>query len=233
MIKMSCPYCEAVHDVEEIKRNESIEYKGKTVSYEAVHCQCSNCHEIFDTKEQIGANLLSIKEAYDSQYNSITPEKIIQTREKYNASQKAFGLILGMGELTINSYEQNKSVPNSSNLLLLKLAENPLIFFEMYEKNKNKIGAIQREHIESSDAYKNCKRWGGLENLYNNLSFAERETIENKTYLKNSSEVRLISDIVKAEMNKTSFEIYADAHEIEEGTISQCNLIEDFSIGVA
>ena len=36
MIKMSCPYCEAVHDVEEIKRNESIEYKGKTVSYEAV-----------------------------------------------------------------------------------------------------------------------------------------------------------------------------------------------------
>ena len=115
MIKMSCPYCEAVHDVKEIKRNESIEYKGKTVSYDAIHYECSNCNEVFDTKEQMGANLLAIRAAYDSEYNSITPKKIIQTREKYNASQKAFGLILGMGELTINAYEQNKSTPNSSN----------------------------------------------------------------------------------------------------------------------
>ena len=97
---------------------------------------------------------------------SVSPEKIISIRESYNASQKAFGLILGMGELTINSYEQGKSIPMSSNRLLLHLSENPLIFFEMYERNKNKIGAIQRERIEASEAFMNYKKSGGLENLY-------------------------------------------------------------------
>lgn len=102
--------------------------------------------------------------------DSVSPEKIISIRESYNASQKAFGLILGMGELTINSYEQGKSIPMSSNRLLLHLSENPLIFFEMYERNKNKIGAIQRERIESSEGFKRYTKLGGLEKLYNNLS---------------------------------------------------------------
>lgn len=98
--------------------------------------------------------------------DSVNPAKIISIRESYNASQKAFGLILGMGELTINSYEQGKSIPVSSNRLLLHLSENPLIFFEMYERNKSKIGAIQRERIEASEAFKRYKESGGLENLY-------------------------------------------------------------------
>ena len=100
---------------------------------------------------------------------SVSPAKIIAIRESYNASQKAFGLILGMGELTINSYEQGKSIPMSSNRLLLHLSENPLIFFEMYERNKNKIGARQRERIEASLAYKKYIKCGGLDNLYNQL----------------------------------------------------------------
>ena len=110
--------------------------------------------------------------AYELLEESVSPAKIIAIRESYNASQKAFGLILGMGELTINSYEQGKSIPVSSNRLLLHLSENPLIFFEMYERNKNKIGAIQRERIESSEAFKNYQKSGGLENLYR--SFAGR-----------------------------------------------------------
>ena len=117
-------------------------------------------------------NLIAAREAYELLEESVSPAKIIAIRESYNASQKAFGLILGMGELTINSYEQGKSIPVSSNRLLLHLSENPLIFFEMYERNKNKIGAIQRERIESSEAFKNYQKSGGLENLYR--SFAGR-----------------------------------------------------------
>ena len=160
MIKMSCPYCEAIHDVQEIKRFENIVIKERNVTYEAVHYECSNCHEIFDSAEIMDKNLLTASEAYELLENSITPEKIISIRQRYNASQKAFGLILGMGELTINSYEQGKSIPTSSNRLLLQLSENPFIFFEMYEINKNKIGAIQRERIESSQAFVNCNKWG-------------------------------------------------------------------------
>ncbi len=178
MIKMSCPYCESIHEVRKIKRTESIVFKGKNVSYEAVHYECNNCHEIFDSAQMMDENLLAAREAYELLEESVSPAKIISIRESYNASQKAFGLILGMGELTINSYEQGKSIPISSNRLLLHLSENPLIFFEMYERNKNKIGAIQRERIEASESFKNYKKSGGLEKLYNNLSDFEGE-VEN------------------------------------------------------
>ena len=53
MIKLSCPYCEAIHEVRKIKRTESIVFKGKNVSYEAVHYECNNCHEIFDSAQMM------------------------------------------------------------------------------------------------------------------------------------------------------------------------------------
>ena len=228
MIKMSCPYCEALQDVKEISRTETIELNGKKVKYNAIHYECCNCHEIFDSAEMMDKNILASREAYEAQYENFAPEKIIRIRESYNASQKAFSLILGMGELTINSYEQEKSIPNSSNRLLLQLAENPLIFFEMYEKNKNKIGALQRERIESSKPYINCNKWGGIENLYTRLSSDEREVIENKTYVFGDTVTQIVTDIVKAEINKPSFEIYEDAHEVETGTLEA-----KFNMGVA
>ena len=163
MIKKSCPYCESVQDVKEIRQNEIIEYKGKMVSYDAIHYECCHCHDIFDSTEMMNANLSSVKDAFDLQYNSISANEIIKIREKYNASQKAFSLILGMGELTINSYEQEKSIPNSTNKLLIKLAENPLIFFEMYEqKYGTTIRKMNPESCEINDLL-TCHQFDSLE----------------------------------------------------------------------
>ena len=98
----------------------------------------------------------------------------------------------------------------------------------MYERNKNKIGAIQRERIESSQAFKNCQKWGGLENLYNHLSESEREIIENRTSISGTSITHIISDMVKNEIDKPSFKIYTDSEE------SVTNIIEtNIDIGVA
>ena len=219
MIKMSCPYCESIHEVHKITRTESIVFKGKNVSYEAVHYECCNCHEIFDSAQMMDENLLAAREAYELMEESVSPAKIISIRESYNASQKAFGLILGMGELTINSYEQGKSIPMSSNRLLLHLSENPLIFFEMYERNKNKIGAIQRERIESSEAFKKCIKWGGLGGLYNHLTESERQIIENRTDISESSVTNFVTTVVRNEIDKPSFEIYAGSEEIDSGKL--------------
>ena len=219
MIKMSCPYCEAIHEVRKIKRTENIVFKGKNVSYEAMHYECSNCHEIFDSAQMMDENLLAAREAYELLEESVSPAKIISIRESYNASQKAFGLILGMGELTINAYEQGKSIPMSSNRLLLHLSENPLIFFEMYERNKNKIGAIQRERIESSETFKKCNKWGGLESLYNHLTDAERQIIENRTDVSETSVTHIVTTMVRNEIDKPSFEIYAGSKEINSGKL--------------
>lgn len=219
MIKLSCPYCESVQEVKKIKRTENITINNINVTYNAVHYECNKCHEIFDSAQMLDDNLLAAREAYELLKSSVSPEKIIAIRESYNASQKAFGLILGMGELTINSYEQGKSIPMSSNRLLLHLSENPLIFFEMYERNKNKIGAIQRERIESSQAFKNCNKWGGLENLYNHLSEAEREAIENRTSISGSTIIHVVSDMIKKEIDKPSFEAYSGSEEIDSNKL--------------
>ena len=58
-------------------------------------------------------------------------------------------MILGMGELTINKYEQGEK-PSSSNRMLLLLSDDPACFYKMYEINKYKIGALQKEKIEHS-----------------------------------------------------------------------------------
>ena len=59
---------------------------------------------------QLDANLEAAREAYARLYESPTAEDIIKLRSEYGASQKAFGLILGLGELTINSYEHGSSL---------------------------------------------------------------------------------------------------------------------------
>ena len=215
MIEISCPYCEKEHGVEEVKQKETIKFKGHLVEYCAEHLKCKACGEIFDTKELLDRNILSIRRAYEDSFERISPELIVSTRKKYNASQKVFGIILGMGELTINSYEQGKSIPNPTNRLLLKLAQNPLYFFGMYSINKDKIGMIQRKRIENSEAMYSVERWQGLENLYSDLSSSERITIENKTYTVGSPVRQIVTDMVKAELNKEAFEIFNDAHGVE------------------
>ena len=153
MIKMSCPYCEKVRDIEVVTREEQMEDNGVEFRYKVQQCLCKTCNEVFETAEQMDANLIAAREAYQVATETIPPSEIKNIRQKYNASQKAFGLILGMGALTINSYEQGKSIPNTTNRLLLQLSQDPNVFLKMYNINKMKIGDIQRKRIESSEGF--------------------------------------------------------------------------------
>ncbi|MCQ2593299.1 MAG: type II toxin-antitoxin system MqsA family antitoxin [Treponema sp.] len=146
---MSCPDCEKVVEVSEIHKETNVVINGKSVSFFAPMCKCTICGAEFQTMEQLEESLKLGKQAAENNENDLTPEKIISIREKYNASQKAFAIILGMGELTINKYEQGEK-PSSSNRMLLLLSEDPACFYKMYSINKNKIGAIQKEKIEHS-----------------------------------------------------------------------------------
>ncbi len=146
---MSCPDCEKIVEVSAIKKETNVVIKGKPVSFFAPMFKCSLCGAEFQTMEQLEESLKLGKEAAERTDNELTPEKIISIREKYNASQKAFAIILGMGELTINKYEQGEK-PSSSNRMLILLSEDPACFYKMYTINKYKIGAVQKEKIEHS-----------------------------------------------------------------------------------
>jgi DNA-binding transcriptional regulator YiaG len=135
------------------------------------------CLTEFETPVQLDANLDAVREAYAQTYEAFSAEQLVALRARYGASQKAFGFILGFGELTINSYEQG-AIPAPANRLLLKLAENPVVFKAMYAVNSHRIGAIQRKRIESSPGYGAADSWTGLEALAASLTAVQRAKVE-------------------------------------------------------
>jgi putative zinc finger/helix-turn-helix YgiT family protein len=143
-----------------IEREESVSIKGREVHFKAHLYQCQTCGEEFEAPGQLDQNLEAAQEAYVRLYESLSPEKLVELRARCGASQKAFGLILGFGELTMNSYEQG-AAPSPPNRLLLKLAENPVIFRAMYAVNSTRIGALQRQRIESSSGFRSATVWTG------------------------------------------------------------------------
>jgi len=162
--RISCPNCEVIGDVEVVERDEKVTIKGREIPFQARLSRCAVCGTEFETPEQLDANLLAAREAYALLYEAPTPAELVSLRSRYGASQKAFGLMLGVGELTMNSYEKG-APPDSTNRLLLRLAENPVIFRAMYEMNSARIGAIQRQRIEWSQGYRSAESWARMEAL--------------------------------------------------------------------
>ena len=136
-----CPLCGRIAKMEPVSLQQEAEIKGKLVRFTSPALKCSLCGNEMFTPEQMDESLRASREAYERQYASPSPDELIALRERYGASQKAFSLLLGFGELTMNSYERG-SIPDSTNRLLIKLAENPVCFKEMYRINKDKIGLM-------------------------------------------------------------------------------------------
>jgi putative zinc finger/helix-turn-helix YgiT family protein len=175
--KKSCPTCEVLRDVELVDRDEKATIKDREVSFVARLYRCTTCGTEFEDLGQLDANLEAAREAYARLYESPTAEDIIKLRSAYGASQKAFGLILGFGELTINSYEHG-SPPDTANRLLLRLAENSVFFRAMYAQNRSRVSALQRKRIEQSAGFRSADAWTAVEALAARLTPAERSKVD-------------------------------------------------------
>jgi len=175
--RLPCSRCATTRDFEVVEREEKVTIKGKEVSFTAHFSRCIACGEELEAPGQLDANLAAAREAYARLYESMPPEELVSLRARYGASQKAFGAILGFGELTMNSYENGAS-PDSTNRLLLKLAIDPNIFKTMYDLNRGKIGAIQRKRIEESEGYHEALAWQGLRALSQELTPIQRAKVE-------------------------------------------------------
>lgn len=175
-----CEKCNEMRECSVIETTDTSVVKGKVVKYRSEYMKCSVCGCLFQTPEQLDNSLLSARIAYDNLNISVLPMDIIKIREKYNASQKAFGVLLGMGELTINSYEQGK-IPSSAHRTLLELSKNPYCFYEMYNLNKDKISNLQRKKICKNEFFINFKEiWDAYEIMYMNVECYVDELLSTK-----------------------------------------------------
>lgn len=175
--RLPCSRCGTTRDVEVVEREEQVTIKGKEISFLAHYSRCLTCGDEFEAPGQLDANLDAAREVYAKLYEAPSPEALVALRARYNASQKAFGAILGFGELTMNSYEKG-NIPDPTNRLLLRLAADPLIFKAMYEINSGKIGTTQRRRIEESEGYESAIHWEGLAGLSALLAPLQQEKIE-------------------------------------------------------
>ncbi len=202
--RMPCSRCAMTRDIDVVEREEKLTLKGREIAFIARFSRCTTCGEEFETPEQLNANLDAAREAYARLYESPSPKQLVELRSRYGASQKAFGAILGFGELTMNSYEKGAS-PDPTNRLLLKLADDPRIFKAMYDLNKGKIGAIQRQRIEGSEGFAATLQWSGLEALSSLLTPLQKDKIE--TCAEHNS--RSVPEQIVAYVGAASFQDYS------------------------
>lgn len=146
---MYCPICE--REVESVVKTISETYpvKGEDITINAQVRYCSCCHtDIWDDALD-SQNLLNAYFVYRTKHGLLHPEDIRATREKYNLSQTAFARILGLGDKTITRYE-NGSIPDSAPNNLIFLCQQPSIFENLLEKNKDKISDSDYENARSA-----------------------------------------------------------------------------------
>lgn len=119
-----CPECGGEMRFE--KRNDEVEYQGKTRSLKTQGWWCSTCDEAIlagDALREREVVFLELKAEVDG---VLGPKKVAEIREKLGLSQRRAGQLLGGGPRAFQKYEAGKqavSVPMS--LLLRLLANDP------------------------------------------------------------------------------------------------------------
>lgn len=138
-VKMDCPICDKVHNVEERKRLTQINIKGDVVEYEEVYYSCSEYEEEneFVTGKLSNMNLLCARNAYRKKHKLLTSDEIVDIRKLYNLSQVELSKLMGWGEATISRYESKAIQDETYDNLLKFVRDNPLKALELLDNNKD------------------------------------------------------------------------------------------------
>lgn len=115
--------------------------------------------------------------------NIISINEIYEIIRKYNIGKRPLSIILGFGEITITRYLDGYPITKQKSDVLKEVLDNPVVFLEYLEKNKDEISNI---------AYAKSKR--KVEELLN-TKFDNDDTIEiiSEYIIKNNDETTNLS----------------------------------------
>ncbi len=154
--KKLCLICMEEHEVQTVVLEDTEEFKGKEVSFEAIYEYCDVADEFLETEEMIRANSLAMKDAYRGKVGLLTSAEIIAIRDKYGISQKDFSEILDWGGATITRYENHQVQDRAHDDILRKIDFDPKWFLQMLTRAKAKISKKKYEEYYkvASETYK-------------------------------------------------------------------------------
>lgn len=193
-MKVYCPYCKK--EVEyRIEKRDIKEFKGiKVNTFENVAI-CNECNEDLYVNEIENENNERIFKIYRKIANIITPQDIVNLRNKYDISQRELTAILGFGKMTINRYERGGLPSKSQSDYIRLLIDNEIEFVNRVKAayEKNEISEKTYKKIVSNDVEKaiskkevqdNIRKYLNVElnrdpDIYNGYKSLDLDKIEN------------------------------------------------------
>lgn len=193
-MKVYCPYCKK--EVEyKIEKRELKEFRGIEVNTFENVAICNECNEDLYVNEIENENNERIFKIYRKIANIITPQDIVNLRNKYDISQRELTAILGFGKMTINRYERGGLPSKSQSDYIRLLIDNEIEFVNRVKAayEKNEISEKTYKKIVSNDVEKaiskkevqdNIRKYLNVElnrdpDIYNGYKSLDLDKIEN------------------------------------------------------
>lgn len=193
-MKVYCPYCKK--EVEyRIEKRDIKEFKGIEVNTFENVAICNECNEDLYVNEIENENNERIFKIYRKIANIITPQDIVNLRNKYDISQRELTAILGFGKMTINRYERGGLPSKSQSDYIRLLIDNEIEFMNRVKAayEKNEISEKTYKKIVSNDVEKaiskkevqdNIRKYLNVElnrdpDIYNGYRSLDLDKIEN------------------------------------------------------
>lgn len=143
-----CGKCKKTTEYTVVKKRHKKIVKGYEVEYEKKEAICNECQHLIFIDAIHEENSDNAKKAYQERVSNETVSIINLIMSKYNIGKRPLSVLLDWGELTITRYLKGM-VPKKEYLDLLKtINEDANKFFEILQKNQDKITKV---------AYEKCK----------------------------------------------------------------------------
>ncbi len=153
VVKIDCPICNKVHELEFKTRETQGFIKGEVVEYEEKYFECLDTdseENEFASASMMDENLLGARDAYRIKNGLLTSDEIAEIRKFYELTQHEFSSLLGWGEVTVTRYESKTIQDETYDHLMRMTREDPLFALESLVRHKEKFSNEKYERIRSS-----------------------------------------------------------------------------------
>ena len=143
-----CETCECERKINFKEKPATYTFRKESFDIIEQYAECTVCHH--DVYDEVTANqtLQQLSNLYQSKH-SFTVEEIKSIRKSTGLTQSQFAKVLNMGEATIKRYESGTSLPDGTQLGILKmLKSNPSLIIKFFQENKEGLTKGDQQLIE-------------------------------------------------------------------------------------
>lgn len=127
-----------INDKDVKTRKATTEVRGVEIVFDEYYKVDSNTgEEIFDRELEI-MNDANVYDIYKKKKGLLTNAEIKEIRNKYNMNQKEYALAIGVGEVTVNRFE-NGAIQTEATDAIMRLSEDPDNMYNLLTNNQESI----------------------------------------------------------------------------------------------